>query len=80
MARPRNPEPSFPLHVKLPETLVMEVKTILLDPITGRTKYGAMNSLIERLLREWLRSIKSGREDLPSVQSMEEEEALNAQL
>lgn len=59
MSRPKNEEPSSPIHTNLPESLVREIKILLLDPKTGRVKYGAMNGLIEKLLRQYLRDIRN---------------------
>lgn len=55
-----NKEKGAPLALRIPEPLLLEVKTLLLDPKTGRVKYGAMSSLVERLFREWLREVRAG--------------------
>lgn len=58
--KPANKEKGAPLALRIPESLLIEVKTLLLDPKTGRVKYGAMSSLVERLLREWIREVREG--------------------
>ena len=54
MGRPKNAIPSITKHVSLPEDLFARVELLLLNPITGKMKYGDFSRLIEQLLREWL--------------------------
>jgi hypothetical protein len=49
--------------MRIDQDLLEKVKTQLLDPVTGRTKYGALQALIESLLWKWLRD-----QSIPSQQ------------
>ena len=40
--------------MRIDQDLLDKVKANLLDPVTGRTKYGALQALIESLLWKWL--------------------------
>lgn len=66
-----NKEPSEAITIRIPQPLFIEVKTLLLDPKSGRTKYGAMSSLVERLLREWLRDVRDGQDNIPEMKEEE---------
>jgi len=56
MARGRKPALDRPIGVEvgIPETVFARVSLVLLDPVTGVRKHGAMSALIVQLLREWL--------------------------
>lgn len=41
--------------VTIPTSVINQVKWILRDPLTGRTQYGALSSLVTYMLREWLK-------------------------
>ncbi len=43
-------------HIYISEHLSNKVELLLLDPLTGRTRYGAKGQLVEKLLTEYLRS------------------------
>lgn len=53
--------------VRIPKSLSVEVKTLLLDPSVGRTKYGAFKNLINMLMLEWLEDVRAGRRPLPNT-------------
>jgi hypothetical protein len=42
--------------VWIPAALAAEISLLLMDPRTGKTKWGAWNTLITRLLRDWVES------------------------
>lgn len=44
------------INVHVPGPLGRKVKTLLLDPHTGRIEYGAMTRLITGLLNEWVKT------------------------
>ena len=58
-SRPKNKS----LHVRIPPRLLKDVKILLLDPVTGRSKYGAVNKLVARLLSEWVEEQRREKED-----------------
>ena len=47
-----------PITIKanIPEDLYMKVRLLLLNPVKGKIKYGAMSSLIQKLLTTWVKS------------------------
>lgn len=47
-------EPAKGIHIRLPADLVRKVKLLLLDPVTGRVRYGMMNATITELLTTWV--------------------------
>ena len=51
--------------IYLPVDLVTQVTATIVDPLTGKTRFGGMSTLVERLLREHLRSLKGGTTDAP---------------
>lgn len=57
---PRNMEEKEPIYVRIPSELVRSVKLILMDPKTGRVKYGAMSALFSKLARKWVDDKKKG--------------------
>lgn len=56
MRRGKKPfsEPQAELSVYIPESLALEVRLRLNDPLRGKIKYGQLSALVEMLLREWL--------------------------
>jgi hypothetical protein len=48
-------EPSVSWRIYLPGTLAAQIELLLLDPMRGKSRYGARTYLIEQLLRVWLR-------------------------
>jgi hypothetical protein len=42
----------------LPSSLADTVTLLLTDPVTGNARIGARSALIERLLREWVESLR----------------------
>ena len=55
MSYPRRAEPSEQLNVNISASVLADVRSRLQDPLTRRTRYGAMNELVESLLRHWLK-------------------------
>jgi hypothetical protein len=51
-------------HLRMPTALSDRIDLALLDPITGRARYGAKSQLVEQLLREWLYRLE---EEQPAV-------------
>jgi len=47
-------EPRRQINIVVPESTYIKVKTLLLDPLYGRTKYGRMSGLITSLLNGWI--------------------------
>ena len=39
---------------RCPEDIITRLDNILLDPIRGKTKYGARSALLSNLIKEWL--------------------------
>ena len=59
--RKQHHESSTAWSFRLPSDLCAKVDLLLLDPISGRVKYGSRTQLIETLLRQWLAAqIKAG--------------------
>ena len=59
MSRPFNADPSERLYIYVPRSINEQVEAILLDPLTGRSSYGAKSKLVSALLSDWLRSYHS---------------------
>ena len=64
----RNLEPTKSIHIKVPGSLFREVKLLLLDPVSGRVRYGEMSKLATSLLRTWVEKqrkefAKTGEDD-----------------
>ena len=61
---PRKPstDPSVRWPVLVPGTLAAEVELRLLHPVRGKARYGARNSLILQLLRDWLKEQKANEQ------------------
>lgn len=54
MPRPKKLIKMKPRTVQLPEELDRKIELLLMDPATGRAKFGAWSELVEALLTEWL--------------------------
>ena len=52
--RKSNIDPSIRRHVYLRESIVGPVELILANPLTGKPEFGALSSLMNELLAEWL--------------------------
>lgn len=52
------------ISVRVPRSLMREVRILLLDPTTGNIKYGAMVNLITGLLTEWLESKRKDQDTI----------------
>ncbi len=50
--------------VRLPSSLMREVRILLLDPTYGKIKYGQLRYLITALLTEWLEKKKKKLETI----------------
>lgn len=62
----------------IPEGLFIETKLLLLDPNTGRVKYGSMSGLITQILTEYVEARRKGRETVdPMVQQEKFEDFSN---
>lgn len=57
MARPKtNTERTY---IRVDRDVIARVETILMDPIKGRLRYGALKTLVTVLLRQWLQQFDS---------------------
>ena len=54
MAKRKSKEPTKSIHIKVPSSLFRDVKLLLLDPLSGRVRYGEMSKLATSLLRTWV--------------------------
>lgn len=54
--RRRHHEDTTPWSFQLPTELTSKVDLLLLDPMTGKVRYGSRTQLVETLLRNWLSS------------------------
>lgn len=54
MARPKNAIPKTRVTVYLPEPLHTKVSLLMMNPLTGEIRYGALGALFETLLRKWV--------------------------
>lgn len=64
MPKPKSHEDQTQWSFLLPTELTAKVDLLLLDPMTGRVKYGSRKKLVEKLLREWLnKRVGSGAGD-----------------
>lgn len=61
MPRRKYTQPRVRWELQLDADLAGEIELFLLNPATGRPRYGARNQLVESLLREWLRARKRPR-------------------
>ncbi len=59
-------EQKVPYNALIPEGLAAKIDLLLLNPMTGKIKYGARSQLIEKILRRWLEEqISAGSEAEP---------------
>lgn len=58
--RPRKPIPTHEIHAKIAEPIYAEILVLLADPAspTLKIKSGALSTLIERLLIDWINAQK----------------------
>lgn len=70
----RNDDLIRPWKLSMPATLAGKIEFALLDPITGRTKYGARNTLVVKLLERWLAEQQGDKP--PEIPTLEELRAL----
>jgi len=54
MARNARLDAGKNVTVHLPGSVEEQIKHVLRDPLTGKTHYGALSSLVTQLLRGWL--------------------------
>lgn len=54
MARPRSPQEMYLLKVSLPKSILQVMDLHLIDPMTGKVKYGARSRLMTELISNWL--------------------------
>ena len=60
MGRKANIEKKVGIYVRLPSSLAYAIKTLLLDPRTGRVGYSRMSALFTQLLTEWVEEKRKG--------------------
>ena len=48
----------------IPKSVMREVRILLLDPTTGRIKYGELSNLVTGLLTEWLESKRKNQDTI----------------
>lgn len=58
MPYPRRPEPTVQMVIRIPETLHAELHSMLVDPRTGRIKFGTWTRTIEAIIRQYVESQK----------------------
>ena len=63
---PKEPQPEAieSICVRIPSSLMREVRILLLDPTYGKIKYGQLRYLITALLTEWLENKKKKLESV----------------
>ena len=54
MSKPKPNDPLAQVNTKIPSSLVRKVRILLLDPTTGKVKYGTMSALVTSLLTGWV--------------------------
>lgn len=54
MGRPRSPNRTEQVNVRIPVPLMTKVRVLLTEPRTGIIAHGRLSKLVTRLLREWL--------------------------
>jgi len=69
---PNEQEEIEAICVRLPASLMREVRILLLDPTYGRIKYRALRYLIMGLLTEWLEKKKKKLETVGSEEPSED--------
>jgi hypothetical protein len=52
------------ISVRVPASLMREIRILLLDPVYGRIKYGNLRHLLVGLLTKWLEDKKEKLEDV----------------
>lgn len=74
LGKPRKPYLRVDWKLSLPAHLAGRVDLLLVDPLTGKPKYGARSRLSEQLYEHWL-AIIEGRDPppLPDLQTLREE-------
>jgi hypothetical protein len=45
-------------NITVDETVMAEVRLLLLDPKSGHARFGAMSNLVNRLLTDWVKKQK----------------------
>lgn len=50
----RNKEKFEAVCISLPIEVIARVRLLLFDPVSKRTRYGALSNLITNLLRDWI--------------------------
>jgi len=50
----RNKEKFEAVCISIPIEVIARVRLLLFNPVTQRTRYGALSNLITNLLRDWL--------------------------
>lgn len=56
--RPKKHDTPVSWYVSIPSSLAAEVELILLDPLTGRPRFGERSQLVELLLRDWVEKMR----------------------
>ncbi len=54
-----NHVPTVKFTVRIPEALMLELRVLIVDPRTGRARYGRWGQTFEHILREWIDSQKA---------------------
>jgi hypothetical protein len=52
-------------HARIPTSLWEQVEEELADPVTGKPPHGAYSSLVEFLLRQWIKSRRAQPPNAP---------------
>lgn len=66
MPRPHPIDQPEPISVRVPGSLLRKVKLLLLNPVSGKVKYGAMAKLIQQLLTEWVEAREKDMKGKPN--------------
>lgn len=59
--RPANAIPTVEWKCMIPVNIAAQVDSILLDPVTGRPRYGARSELVTQLLNHWLSTLRQSK-------------------
>lgn len=54
MARPRSPNKTEQLNIRVPTAVITRVRILLTQPLTGKIAYSGLAALVTGLLAEWL--------------------------
>ena len=54
MAKPKAPNETEQLNVRIPTVIMTKVRILLTNPITGKIAYSRLSQLVTRFLKEWL--------------------------